>query len=66
MDPITDSFMESTEEFRSDEDKIINNIIIEGNNRQFDDTDFLPIRQSLYTNVAEIPEYDGDTFHRVV
>ena len=65
MEQITDSFIEA-EEFRSDEDRIINNIIIEGNNRQFDDTDFLPIRQSLYTNVTEIPEYDGDTFHRVV
>ncbi len=54
------------EEFTSDEDRIINNLVIEGNNRLFDDTDFLPIRQSLYTNVSNIPEYDGDTFHRVV
>ena len=54
------------EEFTSDEDRIINNLVVEGNGRFFDDTDFLPIRQSLYTNVSDIPEYDGDTFHRVV
>lgn len=61
-----DDTIENSEGFSSDEDRIINNIIVEGNGRLFDDTDFLPIRQSLYTNVSDIPEYDGDTFHRVV
>jgi hypothetical protein len=50
---------------KSDEQIIIDSILSDGNQKLFDDTDFLPIRQSLYTNPAEIPEYDGDVFHRI-
>jgi hypothetical protein len=50
----------------NEEDKIIESIILEGNNKIFDDTDFLPIRQSLYSIHTVIPEYDDEIFHRIV
>jgi hypothetical protein len=51
---------------RTDEDRIIETMIIERNNNQYDDTDFVPIRQSLYTVATAIPEYDDDVFHQIV
>lgn len=54
------------EEYRTEEDKIIETMVIEGNHKQYDDNDFLPIRQSLYSVHTIIPEYDDEVFHRVV
>jgi hypothetical protein len=51
---------------RTDEDRIIETMIIERNANSYDDTDFVPIRQSLYTVATAIPEYDDDVFHQIV
>ncbi len=53
-------------DLRSDEDKIVDALVIEDSGRLFDDTDFLPVRNSLYVNPTQIPEYDGDVFHRIM
>ena len=49
---------------RSEEDKIKDAVTI--SSKPYDDVDFLPIRQSIYINSTQIPEYDGDIFHRIV
>ena len=49
---------------RSEEDKIKDAVTI--SSKPYDDVDFLPIRQSIYINPTQIPEYDGDIFHRIV
>ena len=49
---------------RSEEDKIKDAVTI--SSKPYDDVDFLPIRQSIYINPSQIPEYDGDIFHRIV
>ena len=46
------------EETRTDEDKIIEILKIEGMVRQYEDLDFLPVRQSLYEVEDEPPVYD--------
>ena len=51
---------------RSDEDRIIETMKLEGNTNPYDDTDFVPIRQSLYTVPTAIPEYDDEVFHQIV
>jgi len=45
-------------EDRTDEDKIIEILKIEGMVRQYEDLDFLPVRQSLYEMEDEPPAYD--------
>lgn len=45
---------------RSDEEKIIEGLILEGLRKQYEDLDFLPIRQSLYNIENVIPEYDDE------
>jgi len=50
-----------SELFRSEEDKIIETLILEGLRRFFDDADFLPIRQSLYNIENVVPLYDDET-----
>eukprot|EP00605_Chrysophyceae_sp_TOSAG23-4_P001308 GSChrysophyteH1.ASY1.ANO1.1422.1 assembled CDS len=43
---------------RTDEDRIQEVLIIEGQNRQYEDTDFLGVKQSLYADEASLPAYD--------
>ena len=47
-------------DFRTDEDKIIEDLALEGNNKFYVDTDFLPIRQSLYNVKNIIADYDAE------
>ncbi len=51
---------------RTDEDRIVETMLIEGNMNPYDDSDFVPIRQSLYAFPTVIPEYDDEVFHRVM
>lgn len=48
------------EDVRTDEDIIIETLIIENEQRMYEDIDFLPIRQSLYTIESIPPSYDQD------
>jgi len=43
---------------RTDEDRIREVLVIEGQNRQYEDSDFMPVKQSLYINEDNSPEYD--------
>lgn len=49
---------EFVEQERTEEDKIIETIVLEGKSRMYEDLDFLPIRQSLYNVQTIIPDYD--------
>jgi hypothetical protein len=51
---------------KTDEDRIVETLLIGGTNSIFDDVDFLPIRQSLYNVQTVIPEYDDETAPRIV
>lgn len=51
---------------RTDEDRIIEVLVIEGTQRQYEDSDFLPVRQSLYNIETVIPSYDGDVFSHIM
>jgi len=51
---------------RTAEDKVIEGIVIEDKQRLYDDKDFMPIRQSLYTVPSQIPEWDLDNLNRAV
>lgn len=53
------------EEHRSDEDRIIESLVLEGRQRLYEDLDFLPTRQSLYQSEKQIPEYDDEVFQSV-
>ena len=48
------------EEPRTDEDKIIEILRIEGMVRQYEDLDFLPVRQSLYEEEDVMGVYDEE------
>jgi hypothetical protein len=43
---------------RTEEDLIQEVLIIEGQNRLYDDNDFLPVKQSLYYSEISTPDYD--------
>ena len=43
---------------RTDEDRIREVLVIEGQNRQYEDSDFMPVKQSLYMHEDNLPEYD--------
>lgn len=45
-------------ERRSEEDKIVEVIVIEGGNAKYEDTDFVPSRGSLYDVIESVPAYD--------
>lgn len=45
---------------QSEEDQIIELLGLQGDGKLFEDTDFLPNRQSLYDNEGFIPFYDSD------
>lgn len=51
---------------KTEEDKIIDLIEMEGSNALFEDTDFIPNRQSLYENEGFIPFYDVDHASMIV
>eukprot|EP01031_Cornospumella_fuschlensis_P030520 gene30520-36883_t len=50
---------------RSDEERIIENMLIDGHSALYEDLDFLPTRQSLYNSEKMIPEYDDENFQRI-
>lgn len=54
------------EDEKTEEDKIIDIIEMEGSNSLFEDTDFIPNRQSLYENEGFIPFYDVDYASKIV
>lgn len=45
---------------QSEEDFIIENLELDGRGRQFEDADFMPIRQSLYEIESIAPQYDEE------
>ncbi len=49
----------SIEEERSDEDRIIEVLIIEGQT-DYEDQDFMPLKHSLYISDTHVPDYDMD------
>lgn len=57
--------MKMEEEYRSEEDRIIENIVLDGQRALYDDLDFLPARQSLYHSEKAIPEYDDEIFQHI-
>ena len=48
----------SQEEERSDEDRIIEVLIIESQGREYEDQDFMPLKHSLYISDTHVPDYD--------
>lgn len=55
-------------EMRTDEDRIIESLVIDGKNvvATYDDADFLPVRQSLYNVQTVTPEYDDEISPQIV
>lgn len=55
-------------EIRTEEDKIIETLLIDGVSipNTYDDVDFLPVRQSLYNIQTITPEYDDETSPHIV
>jgi hypothetical protein len=53
------------EAYRNDEDKIIENIVLDGQKALYEDLDFLPARQSLYAAEKTIAEYDDEVFQQI-
>ena len=51
---------------RSEEDKIIEVMVIEGLDKQYEDADFVPSRSSLYENIEVIPYYDEKISSQVI
>ena len=45
---------------RTDEDRIIEALVVEGKQALYEDVDFLPLRQSLYNVENVVPEYDDE------
>jgi hypothetical protein len=48
------------EDERTDEDRIIEALVVEGKQGLYEDIDFLPLRQSLYNVENVIPDYDDE------
>lgn len=53
-------------DYRTEEDQIIELLGMEGSGNMFEDTDFIPNRQSLYDNEGFIPYYDTDVTNFIV
>ena len=53
------------EDERTDEDRIIENLVLEGKQALYEDIDFLPSRQSLYNDEGLIPDYDDELFQKI-
>ena len=51
---------------RTEEDKIIEVMIIEGEGAQYEDSDFVPSRGSLYDSLDAVPLYDASTSSQIV
>ncbi len=56
---------EEEELIRTEEDRIIDNIILENTSTFYDDLDFIPARQSLYNSEKVIPDYDDELFQHI-
>lgn len=48
------------EDDRTDEDRIIEALVVEGKHALYEDIDFLPLRQSLYNVENVVPVYDDE------
>lgn len=57
--------MAALAEERNDEERIIENMLLDGRTALYEDLDFLPTRQSLYNSEKMIPEYDDEVFQRI-
>lgn len=53
-------------EFQTEEDRIIELINLEGQNNLYEDTDFIPNRQSLYETDGVVEDYDLDVSNLIV
>lgn len=53
------------EEHRTEEERIIDNLVVEGKRKLYEDLDFIPARQSLYNSEKLIPEYDDEVFQQI-
>lgn len=51
---------------RTEEDKIIEVMIIEGEDAQYEDSDFVPSRGSLYDSLDAVPLYDASISSQIV
>lgn len=64
--PIVTSMEFAEDHVRSEEDKIIESLVVEGTNELYVDHDFLPIRQSLYNVETIVPTYDDDVSENIL
>lgn len=53
-------------EIKTEEDRIIELLTLEGENNLYEDTDFIPNRQSLYETEGVIEDYDVDVANFIV
>ena len=53
-------------EERNEADKIIEVMIIEGEGAQYEDSDFVSSRGSLYDNLDAVPQYDKSVSSQIV
>lgn len=53
-------------EFQTEEDRIIELINLEGQNNLYEDTDFIPNRQSLYETEGVVEDYDLDVANLII
>lgn len=53
-------------ESRTEEDRLIEILEIEGGNQMYEDNDFIPSRQSLYEIEEMVPPYDEDVVSQIV
>jgi hypothetical protein len=56
----------ASQQQQTEEDQIIELLSMEGSGNLFEDTDFIPNRQSLYDNEGFIPYYDTDVTNFIV
>jgi hypothetical protein len=54
------------ENYQTEEDRIIELLTLEGENNFFEDTDFIPNRQSLYETEGVVEDYDLDVANLIV
>lgn len=59
-------FEDIAHSFRTEEDRIIEYITLQGGNDLYEDTDFIPNRQSLYETDGIIEDYDLEVANLIV
>lgn len=53
------------DDYRTDEDRIIESLVVEGKDALYEDIDFLPLRQSLYNVENVVPDYDDEVSQNI-